>query len=58
MTKEQIEIVLDGWKNERLANLERETSLLSDKIPAGSRHEMLTTQIEYEYNKMKKVFDL
>lgn len=58
LTKDQIELVLDAWKHERLVNLEQETLLISDKIPAGSRDEMLKTQIEYEYNKMAKALGL
>lgn len=60
MTKDQIELVLNKWKNERLANIEieLETSLSTSQVPAGARGGILRAQIEYEYEKLAKSLGL
>ncbi|XAW90435.1 hypothetical protein ABDK09_13600 [Vibrio sp. CDRSL-10 TSBA] len=58
MTKDQITTLLTDWKNERIANIHYDTSLLAQKIPAGLVHEVLRAQIEYDYNKAATAFGL
>ncbi len=56
MTKDQIEVVLNKWKNERLANIETEleTSLSTSQAPIVARRGILRDQIEYEYETLAK----
>lgn len=54
LTTEQIEVALDKWKAERLANIKWQAPLISERAPAEARSDMLKAQIEQEYNQMVK----
>lgn len=58
LTKDQIEVVLNKWKNERLTDIKSGASLSTGQIPAGSRDQMLRAQVEYEYQKIAKSLGL
>lgn len=54
MTTEQIEVALDKWKSEKLADIRWQAPLISERAPAEAKTDMLKAQVEREYNQMVK----
>lgn len=58
MTAEQVQVALDKWKADQMANIKLQAPLISERVPADIRDKMLTAQVEQKYNQLMKELGL